>query len=49
MSTRAIPRVKAEVRTLTMTQAKSLADAALAAESSEAVRQLTVGEHDDDV
>jgi phosphocarrier protein FPr len=46
MSTRAIPRVKAEVRTLTMTQAKSLANAALAAESSEAVRQLTVEEHD---
>jgi phosphocarrier protein FPr len=49
MSTRAIPRVKAEVRTLTMTQARSLANAALAAESSEAVRQLTAGKRDDDI
>ncbi len=41
MSVRAIPRIKAHLRELSLTQAKQLATQALAAESSEAVRQLT--------
>jgi phosphocarrier protein FPr len=44
MSVRAIPRIKAHLRKLSLTDAKILASKALVAESSEAVRQLTMEE-----